>query len=87
VTFRNDLPAAVNVGSCTDPTCRHVIGWFGVDRGALATVEVRSDGRTARYAVIGPPETIYGCLALSFHGRHAEVTVPLSRARGCGSGR
>jgi hypothetical protein len=88
VGFRNDLPRPVQLGLCKDSACRQVRWWIGVDPGAVATEPVRSDGKaTRRFLVVGPPDTVYGCLAFRFAGDHPDVTVPLSTARGCGSGR
>lgn len=61
---------------------------IGIDPQATANEEVESDGRaTRRFVVVGPPDTVYGCFAFHFDGSHADVTVPVSRAHGCGSGR
>jgi hypothetical protein len=88
VGFRNDLQRPVQLGSCRDPACRSVRWWIGIDPQAVATEQVASDGKaTRRFVVVGPPDTVYGCFAFRFDGRHAGVTVPVSRAHGCGSGR
>lgn len=87
VGFRNDLPRPVQVGLCKDATCRSVAWWVGVDPAAVATEPVRSDGRTSRFLVVGPPDTVFGCLAFRFPRAERDVTVRLSTARGCGSGR
>ena len=86
VGFRNDLPRPVQVGLCADTSCRHVRWWIGVDPDAVATEQVRS-GATRRFLVVGPPDTVYGCLAFHFPRVEPAVTVQLSAARGCGSGR
>jgi hypothetical protein len=88
VGFRNDLARPVQLGLCKDDACRHVRWWIGVDPDAIATEQVRSDGKaTRRFLVVGPPDTVYGCFVFHFAGAHSDVTVPLSHARGCGSGR
>jgi hypothetical protein len=87
VGFRNDLPRPVQLGWCDDDACRSVGRWIGVDPRAVATEQVESDGTTRRFVVVGPPDTVYGCLAFRFDGAQAAVTVPLSEAHGCGSGR
>jgi len=88
VTFRNDLPRPVQVGACRDSACRLVRWWVAVDPRASATEPVESDGRTtSRFLVVGPPDTVYGCFAFRFDDPRPEVTVRLSQARGCGSGR
>ena len=87
VGFRNDLSRPVQLGSCEDDACRSVRRWLGIDPHAVATEQVRGDGRTHRFVVVGPPDTVYGCFAFRFEGAHAALTVPLSRAHGCGSGR
>jgi hypothetical protein len=87
VGFRNDLPRPVQIGACEDGACRSVRRWLGIDPRAVATEQVRADGATHRFVVVGPPDTVYGCLTFHFEGAHAAVSVPLSRAHGCGSGR
>jgi len=88
VGFRNDLPRPVQLGLCEDTACRHVRWWIGVDPDAVATEQVRSDGEaTSRFVVAGPPDTVYGCLVFRLPRAGRDVTVRLSSARGCGSGR
>jgi hypothetical protein len=87
VGFRNDLPRPVQLGACEDESCRVVRRWLGIDPRAVATEPIRGDDATHRFVVVGPPDTVYGCLAFRFDGEHAAETVPLSRAHGCGSGR
>ncbi|HET8606485.1 MAG TPA: hypothetical protein VFL66_05580 [Gaiellaceae bacterium] len=88
MTFRNDLGRPVQLELCKEPTCRHVQWQIGVDPGAEATEQIRSDGKAhRRFLVVTPPERIYGCLAFHFDGKHPDETVPLSRARGCGGRR
>jgi hypothetical protein len=78
----------VQLGLCKDDACRRIRWWIGIDPRATATEQVRSDGRaTRRFVVVGPPDTVYGCFVFHFDGAQPEVTVPLSKARGCGSGR
>ena len=88
-TFVNDVGRPVRLGWChDDPTCRRVHHWIAVDAGAEATELVPSGGGNfMRFVAVGPPETVYGCFTLSYGGGHAPVTLPLSRAHGCGSGR
>lgn len=88
VTFRNDLGRPVQVELCRESTCRSIQWTIGIDPGQEATEQVRSDGKARRrFLVITPPERIYGCLVFRFDGKHAEVTVPLSKAHGCGGPR
>jgi hypothetical protein len=88
VGFRNDLARPVELGLCKDTACRRVRWWIGVDPQAIATEAVRSDGKaTSRFLVAGPPDTVYGCLVFHFARVEPDVTVRLSSARGCGSGR
>ena len=86
VGFENDLARPVQLGWCKDATCRRVTGWIGVDPGATATEQVRSDGKaTRRFVVVGPPDMVVGCFV--FHFPHVEkpATVRLSSARRCGA--
>lgn len=88
VTFRNDLGRPVQVELCRESTCRSIQWTIGIDPGQEATEQVRSDGKARRrFLVITPPERVYGCLVFRFDGKHPEVTVPLSRAHGCGGPR
>ncbi len=90
MTFHNDLGRPVTLGLCDEsaPGCRQLTWRIGVDPGARTTQEIRSDGKAVRrFLVVGPPETVYGCLAFRFEGRQPERQVELSRARDCGSGR
>jgi hypothetical protein len=88
VGFRNDLQRPVQLGLCTDVPCRQVRWWIGIDPDAIATEQVRSDGKaTRRFLVVGPPDTVYGCLVFHFPRVQPDVTVRVSSARGCGSGR
>ena len=88
VGFRNDLKRPVQLGLCSDTACRQVSWWIGVDPAAIATEQVRSDGPAPhRYVVVGPPDTVYGCLVFRFPHVQPDVSVRLSSARGCGSGR
>jgi hypothetical protein len=87
VGFRNDLARPVQLGLCKDPDCRRVLWWIGVDPQAIATEAVRSDGKPRRFVVAGPPDTVYGCLVFDFARVEPDLTVRLSSARGCGSGR
>jgi hypothetical protein len=87
VTFRNDLPRPVQVGSCDDTACRTVGSWLPLDRGATATEQLPSGARVVRFVVLGPPDTVFGCVAVRpVDGRRPDV-VRLSTAHGCGSGR
>ena len=88
IGFRNDLPRPVQVGACRDSACRSVSSWVAVDPGATAVEPVAAGGSTARrFVVFGPPDTVYGCFAFRPEPGDPPVTVALSRARGCGSGR
>jgi hypothetical protein len=88
VGFENDLARPVQLGWCKDETCRRVTGWIGIDPGATATEQIRSDGKAVRrFLVAGPPDTVYGCLVFHFPKVEPQRTVRLSTARGCGSGR
>lgn len=88
VTFRNDLGRPVQLELCREPTCRSIQWTVGIDPGQEATEQVRSDGKARRrFLVVTPPEYIYGCMVFRFAGKHPDVTVPLSRARGCGGRR
>jgi hypothetical protein len=85
VGFENDLARPVQLGWCKDATCRRVTGWIGVDPGATATEQVRSDGKaTRRFVVVGPPDTVYGCFTFHFPKVESGVTVRLSTAQRCG---
>lgn len=84
VTFRNDLGQPVQLELCKEPTCRHVQWAIGIDPGAEATEQIRSDGTARRrFIVVTPPERIWGCFVFRFAGRHPEVKVPLSTAHDC----
>jgi hypothetical protein len=88
VGFRNDLQRPVQLGLCKSASCRSVRWWIGIDPGATATQQIRSDGRaTRRFLVVGPPDTVYGCFVFHLDGARPERTLPLSQAHGCGSGR
>ena len=88
VGFRNDLARPVQIGLCKDDACRRVRWWIGLDPQAVATEPVRSDGKASRrFVVVGPPDTVYGCLVFQLPRGGSDVTVRLSTARGCGSGR
>ena len=88
VGLRNDLRRPVQIGLCATTSCRHVRWWIGIDPAAVAFEPVPSDGRTTRrFIVVGPPDTVYGCLAFTYPRAQPDVLVPLSSARGCGSGR
>ena len=86
VSFENDLPRPVQVGFCDDTACRVVRSWVPVDEGATATEQLPVGRKTTRVVVAGPPDTVYGCLALRLT-KPASVSVRLSTAHGCGSGR
>ena len=87
VTFRNDLPRPVQVGSCGDAACRTVRSWLPVDRGATATERLPAGAGVLRFVVLGPPDTVFGCVALRPAESGRAAVVRLSTARGCGSGR
>ena len=89
VTFRNDVGRPVRLGWChDDPTCRHVDHWIAIYAGAAATEQVPSGGGAyLRFVAVAPPDTVYGCWTLRYPARHMPVTLEVSTAHGCGSGR
>jgi hypothetical protein len=87
VTFRNDLPRPVQLERCSDRQCLHVAWTIGIDPRQEATEPIASDGSGAPFVVVGPPDTIFGCLRFRFASPRAPLTVPLSQAhpRSCWS--
>ena len=84
VTFHNDLGTPVQIELCREPSCRQIQWNVGIDPGQDATEQIRSDGKARRrFMVVTPPERIWGCFLFSFDGKHADVTVPLSKAHAC----